>query len=118
MTITVYVYTKCSTCQKALRFLEQNKISFIRKEITETPPSPKELQQMLKYMGGDMKKLFNTSGILYRELQLSEKLKEMSLDKALDLLSHNGMLVKRPFLLSDNQGLVGFREPQWLSLRK
>jgi arsenate reductase (glutaredoxin) len=109
----IYVYSKCSTCQKALNFLAKNKVSFVRKEITDTPPSIQELQTMLKYTNGNLKKLFNTSGQLYRELDLSQKLKEMSLAEALTLLSQHGMLVKRPFLLGDNFGLTGFDEVEW-----
>ncbi len=115
MTITVYVYSKCSTCQSALRFLEKHGIAYQSKEITVTPPTRKELEQMLKYVG-DIKKLFNTSGMLYRELELSQKLPNMSQEQAFDLLSKNGMLVKRPFLLSPHVGLVGFREAQWQQL--
>lgn len=109
----VYLYSKCSTCQNAMKFLEQHKIAFKSLEIKETPPSIDELKKMLKYQGGEVKKLFNTSGMLYRELGLSEKLPSMSQEQALALLSQNGMLVKRPFLLGKDFGLVGFREPQW-----
>ncbi|MBA3238791.1 MAG: arsenate reductase family protein [Parachlamydiaceae bacterium] len=83
----LYIYSKCSTCQNALKFLAQKKVAFERQEITETPPSVPELETMLKFMKGDLKKLFNTSGQLYRELQLSEKLKEMSEAEALILLT-------------------------------
>ena len=113
MATIIYLYSKCTTCQKALRFLEENHIQFEKKEIKETPPSIEELKQMLDYLGGDVKKLFNTSGLLYRELDLSKKISSMSLEECLDLLSNNGMLVKRPFLLQKNAGLVGFREPLW-----
>ena len=115
MSLVVYVYSKCSTCQKALRFLEANQVAFEKKEIKETPPSLTELQAMLKYVKGDVKKLFNTSGLVYRELKLSEKLPTLSLDAALQLLSQDGMLVKRPFVLGDNKGLVGFHEAKWQS---
>ncbi|CUI16121.1 putative arsenate reductase [Candidatus Protochlamydia naegleriophila] len=112
----IYVYSKCSTCQKALSFLTQKKIAFTRREITETPPSLQELQTMLDYKEGDIKKLFNSSGQLYREWQLSEKLKSLSSDEALTLLSQHGMLVKRPFLLGEGIGLTGFNEKEWESL--
>lgn len=110
----LYIYSKCSTCQKALRFLEQNKISFIKKEITETPPSIDELKEMLVYKNGNLKKLFNTSGQLYRELQMTEKLNKMPEIEALTLLSQHGMLVKRPFLLGKDFGLTGFNEAEWI----
>lgn len=109
----IYVYSKCSTCQKALRFLNEKKIQCTVKEIKIEPPSKIELQTMLNYLKGDLKKLFNTSGDLYREMHLSEKLKEMSLDESLELLTNHGMLVKRPFLLSDDFGLTGFNETKW-----
>lgn len=113
MSYTIYIYSKCSTCKEALRFLEKHQIKFIRKEITETPPSRAELELMLNFQDGNVRKLFNTSGILYRELELSKKLPELTKEQALDLLTTNGMLVKRPFLLGENIGLVGFREEQW-----
>lgn len=109
----LYIYSKCSTCQTALKFLERKKVAFIRKEITDEPPSIAELQAMLKYANGNLKKLFNSSGQLYRELQLTERLKEMSEAEALTLLSQHGMLVKRPFLLGNHFGLTGFNESEW-----
>ena len=109
----IYVYGKCSTCKDALRFLEKNEISFTRKEITETPPSMDELQKMLKYQDGNLRKLFNTSGMLYKEMQLSEKLETLSLQQSLKLLNTHGMLVKRPFLIGKNSGLLGFNEAKW-----
>jgi arsenate reductase (glutaredoxin) len=112
--LTVYVYGKCSTCQKALLFLKQNNLSFEAKEITQTPPSIFELKEMLKYVK-DLKKLFNSSGLLYKGLQLSQKLPLMPLDQALQLLATHGMLVKRPFLLGNDRGLLGFKEQDWSS---
>lgn len=109
----LYAYSKCSTCQKAVQFLERKKIAFVRKEIVDTPPTVKELHTMLGYMDGNLKKIFNTSGQLYREMQLNEKLKEMSIEEAIGLLSQHGMLVKRPFLLGDDFGLLGFKEIEW-----
>ncbi len=103
----IYVYSKCSTCKDALRFLSEHGINLEIKEITETPPSIDELKAMLHYQNGNLKKLFNTSGILYREMGLTENLKDMPLEKALELLSTEGMLVKRPFLLGKDFGLLG-----------
>ncbi len=111
--MVIYVYGKCSTCKQALLFLQQRKAIFVIKEITIEPPSFLELQQMLKYQQGNLKKLFNTSGLLYKEMQLSEKLKEISLDQALALLNQHGMLVKRPFFLGDGFGFTGFNEAAW-----
>lgn len=109
----LYIYSKCSTCQNALQFLERKNVLFLRKEIVETPPSIEELRTMLDYVGGNLKKICNTSGQLYREMQLTEKLKSMSEENAILLLSQHGMLVKRPFLLGDDFGLVGFKETEW-----
>lgn len=109
----IYVYSKCSTCKEALRFLSQRGIKANIKEITETPPILEELQTMFHYQNDNLKKLFNVSGNLYREMQLAEKLEKMSLTKALELLTTYGMLVKRPFLLGDGFGFVGFKETEW-----
>lgn len=109
----VYLYSKCSTCKNALRFLEKNQLKVEIVEITQTPPTVEELTQMLALQNGQLRKLFNTSGQLYRELQLSEKLEGMPIDQALKLLSQNGMLVKRPFLLGKGIGLLGFNEKEW-----
>jgi Spx/MgsR family transcriptional regulator len=112
----IYLYSKCSTCQKALHFLLQNNIDVKVKDISKEPPSLKELQQMLNFQEGNIKKLLNTSGQLYRDMNLSEKLKEMSQDDLLSILSQNGMLIKRPFLLAKTFGTTGFNETEWSKL--
>ncbi len=109
----IYVYGKCSTCKAALSFLKQRGITFTAKEITEETPSIPELQKMLSYQNNNLKKLFNTSGFLYQEMQLKEKLPLLSADEALALLQQHGMLVKRPFLLGNGFGLLGFKEAEW-----
>lgn len=109
----LYQYPKCSTCRKAVKFLKDNNIEFESHDITLTPPSIGELSLMLGFVG-DKKKLFNTSGVQYRELGMKDKLPSLSDDAALTLLSKNGKLIKRPFLLSKNVGLVGFKEELWL----
>jgi arsenate reductase (glutaredoxin) len=109
----LYIYSKCSTCQNALKFLKLRNVSFVRKEIVEIPPSVEELRRMLDYMGGNLKKIFNSSGQFYREMQLTEKLKSMSEEDAILLLNQHGMLVKRPFLLGDDFGFLGFKEIEW-----
>lgn len=108
----VYEYGGCSTCKKALKFLEAKKIPFEKIDITETAPSPTELKIMLGHVQ-DLRKLFNTSGLVYKEMKLSEKLPTMSEKEALALLAKNGRLVKRPFVLGDGFGMVGFKEEQW-----
>ena len=109
----VYLHSKCSTCQKAKCFLEDRKITFTVKDISTQPPSLAELQQMLGFQAGNIKKLLNTSGLLYREMQLSQRLPDMPISEVLALLSHHGMLIKRPFLLGDGFGLTGFKEAEW-----
>jgi len=112
----VYIYSKCSTCQKALKFLAQKKIPFTKVEITVETPSLSELNKMLEFQGGNVKKLFNTSGQLYKQWLLAEKLSKMPLEEALKLLNQNGMLVKRPFLIDKQIGLLGFNEKEWSNL--
>jgi arsenate reductase len=111
--LTVYEYARCSTCQKALKFLDKNKIAYEKVPIVDTPPSKADLKKMLGYLEGNLRKLFNTSGVQYRELGLSSKMDSMTQDEAFALLSENGKLVKRPFLLGDGFGCVGFKEEEW-----
>jgi arsenate reductase len=109
----LYVYSKCSTCQNALRFLEKKGVKCEVREITLMPPTILELEAMLHFQQGNIKKLLNTSGLLYREMHLSEKLATMSQSEILSLLSVHGMLIKRPFLLGEDFGLTGFKEAEW-----
>ena len=111
--IKVYQYPKCSSCQKAVKFLKSNELDFKSLDITETPPSKKELKQMLQSYDGELKRLFNTSGVQYRELKIKDKIGSMTETDALELLSKNGKLVKRPFLLAKDSNLVGFKEQEW-----
>jgi arsenate reductase len=115
-----YEYKTCSTCQKAAKFLEAKKIKFERIPIVDQPPTIAELKKMLEFIkneGGSFKNLFNTSGLQYRELGISEKLKNgMTEKEALELLSHNGKLIKRPFLITEKFGVVGFKEADWKEL--
>jgi arsenate reductase len=109
-----YQYPKCSTCRKAAKYLDSKGVQFESIEITEQPPSQDELLQMLANYDGNIRKLFNTSGLVYRELNLKESLPSMSEQDAIKLLSENGKLIKRPFLLLENgKGLVGFKESDW-----
>jgi arsenate reductase (glutaredoxin) len=120
MKIKVYEFKNCSTCQKALKYLDAKKISYEKIPIVEQPPSLSELKKMLSYLKSDgetFKKLFNTSGILYRELNISEKIKAgMTETEALELLSKNGKLIKRPFLLTEKSGTVGFKVDIWKNI--
>lgn len=112
MTVRVYEYEKCSTCRQALKFLDARKVPYQRVPIVDQPPTMAELKAMLAYTG-DLRRLFNTSGLAYREMGLGEKLKSMSQADALALLAKNGRLVKRPFVLLKDRGLLGFKEAEW-----
>ncbi|MBL9142493.1 MAG: arsenate reductase family protein [Verrucomicrobiaceae bacterium] len=113
--LKVYAYKGCSTCRNAIKWLCQNHFPFIEIPIRETPPSVTELKAMLAAQSGDLKRLFNTSGQDYRALGIKNKLAAMTTDEALQLLSTNGNLIKRPFALSaaNSVGLVGFKEEEW-----
>ena len=111
--LTIYCYQKCSTCRDALKWLDEKGIAHQVKAIRETPPSPAELGTTLKALGGDMKRIFNTSGMDYRALGMKDKLPGMSEAEAFELLSKNGNLVKRPFLIGEGKVLVGFKEAEW-----
>ncbi len=106
-------YPKCSTCQKAKKWLDQHQIEYQDRHIVTDNPTYDELKKWHKQSGLELKKFFNTSGNLYKELNLKEKLPEMSEDEQLTLLAGNGMLVKRPLVIGDDFILVGFKEEQW-----
>lgn len=109
----VYTYKPCSTCRKATQWLVDNGFEFDEMPIRETPPSTDELMQMLEVYNGEIRRLFNTSGVDYREMGMKDKLPHMSREEALKLLSSNGNLVKRPFLLTETFKAVGFKEADW-----
>ena len=106
-------YPKCTTCQKAKKWLDENNIEYTERHIVENNPSYDELKQWYEKSGLELKRFFNTSGLLYKEMQLKNKLPEMSEEEQLRLLSTNGMLVKRPIVVGNDTVLVGFREAQW-----
>jgi arsenate reductase len=112
-TLRFYSYSGCSTCKKAQAFLKKNAVAFEEVAIVENPPTVAELKEMLAHQKGELRKLFNTSGQLYREMKISEKLPKLSEAEALKLLSQHGKLVKRPFALGKGVGLVGFSETEW-----
>lgn len=109
----VLVYRKCSTCLKALKWLEENKIEFEERPIVEQNPTYEELKAWHQMSGMPLKKFFNTSGLLYKEMQLKDKLSQMSEDEQLQLLATNGMLVKRPLVVGEDFVLTGFKESEW-----
>lgn len=110
-------YPKYSTCQKAKKWLDENNIDYIDRNIITEPPSKEELKEWIDRSGIDVKKFFNTSGIKYRELNIKEKIKNMSEDEIYELLSSDGMLIKRPLFISDKRILKGFKEKEWEELK-
>ncbi len=106
-------YPKCTTCQKAKKWLEDNKIAYTLRDIKLENPTLEELTEWHKKSGLPLKKFFNTSGLLYKSLNLKEKLAQISEDEMLSLLATDGMLVKRPILVSENFVLVGFKQENW-----
>lgn len=110
---TVLCYAKCSTCQKALKWLEEKEIAYESRPIKEENPTADELRVWHEKSGLPLKRFFNTSGLLYKEMGLKDKLSGMSEDEQLALLASDGMLVKRPILVSDKGVCPGFKESVW-----
>ncbi len=110
---TIYAYKNCDSCRKALQWLKEKGISAEVKEVRETPPTPFQLKIALAAFGGDLRRLFNTSGGDYRELGLKDRLPSMSVEEAIQLLSTNGNLVKRPLFLGEGVVLAGFKPEEW-----
>ena len=109
-------YPKCSTCQKAQNWLQTHGVDFRLRNIKEENPTVEELRLWQQRSGQPLKKFFNTSGLLYKELKLKDRLPELSEEEQLALLSSNGMLVKRPLLITEDSVLIGFKEGQWAAL--
>ena len=109
----VLVYRKCSTCLKALAWLEGHNVAFSERPIVEDNPTYEELKEWHAKSGLPLKRFFNTSGLLYKDMNLKDKLPAMSEDEQLKLLATNGMLVKRPLVVGDDFVLTGFREKEW-----
>lgn len=106
-------YPKCSTCQKAKKWLDAHNITYTDRHIVEDHPSYDELKKWFEMSGLPLKKFFNTSGLVYKDLQLKEKLPTMSEEEQLKLLATNGMLVKRPLIVGGDMVLTGFKEAEW-----
>lgn len=114
----IYTYKNCGSCKKATKWLDAEGIAYEELPIRDTPPSVVELREMLTHQNGELRKLFNTAGGDYRELNLKEALPGMSESEAIKLLASRGNLVKRPFVLGDGFGLVGFKEDVWAKALK
>ena len=109
-------YPKCSTCQKAKKWLDEHQISYEDRHIVENNPTFEELKDWYERSCLPLKKFFNTSGMLYKEMKLKDKLQEMSEEEQLKLLATNGMLVKRPLIVDDDRVLTGFKMAEWETL--
>lgn len=110
---TFICYDRCSTCKKAEKWLEENGVVFEKRPIKEQNPTAKEFKAWIKKSGLPAKKFFNTSGQLYRGMELKDKIPSMTEDDMVDILATDGMLVKRPLLVTDDTVLVGFKEAEW-----
>ncbi|MCR5213877.1 MAG: arsenate reductase family protein [Eubacterium sp.] len=111
--IKVYCYSKCSTCKKALKWLDEKGVKYQLIDIKENHPDEKTLRNLHKKSGLPLKRFFNTSGMIYREMELSKKLPDMSEDEQYKLLASDGMIVKRPLLITKDKVLTGFKENEW-----
>lgn len=109
-------YPKCTTCQKARAWLDARNIDYEFRDIKLNHPTEKELKAWIKKSGYPIKRFFNTSGMLYRELELTKKLPTMSDEEQIQLLATDGMLVKRPIVITEDKVLVGFKEKEWIDL--
>ena len=106
-------YPKCSTCQKAKKWLVEHNVEFEDRHIVEDTPNEKELEKWIKQSNKEIKKFFNTSGLKYKELNLKEKLPNMTDKEKIKLLASDGMLIKRPLLILEDAILIGFKEKEW-----
>ena len=111
-------YPKCSTCMKAKKWLEEKEIEFEQRDIKEEKPTAEELKTWWRKSGLPLKRFFNTSGKLYKEMQLKDRIPNMSEDEQIELLASDGMLVKRPILVQNEKVLVGFKEKEWQEIYK
>ena len=116
MEILFVEYPKCSTCQKAKKWLQEQGVSFTSRHIKEQNPTTEELKEWHQKSGLDIKRFFNTSGMIYREMKLKDRLPAMSLEEKYSLLSTDGMLVKRPILVTEQGIAAGFRPEEWEKL--
>ena len=114
----VYCYPRCTTCKKAVKWLDKNGIEYEYKHIVEETPSKEDIEKFYEKSGLPLKRFFNTSGNVYKELNLKEKLADMSEDEQFELLASNGMVLKRPLLVGKDFVMVGFKEAEWVEKLK
>ena len=114
--LTVYCYSRCSTCKKALKWLDDHGMEYRSIDIKEDHPDKETLRQLHNKSGLPLKRFFNTSGQLYRQMELSKKLPDMSEDEMYEILASDGMLVKRPILITEDRVFTGFKEDDWKSV--
>ena len=117
MSVLFLEYPKCTTCKKARMWLENNAVAFEDRHIVEQNPTAEELRTWWQMSGLPLKKFFNTSGLLYKEQKLKDKLPAMTEEEMLDLLATNGMLVKRPLVIGADFVLIGFKDAEWEKLK-
>lgn len=110
-------YSKCSTCKRAKQFLDNNNIKYIDREIKEETPTYDELSKWIDMYNVDINKLFNTSGMLYREYKLKDKLNDLTKEEKIKLLSENALLIKRPLLIGNDFMYIGFKEKEWNNIK-
>lgn len=110
-------YSKCSTCKRAKQFLDNNNIKYIDREIKEETPTYDELSKWIDMYNIDINKLFNTSGMLYREYKLKDKLNDLTKEEKIKLLSENALLIKRPLLIGNDFMYIGFKEKEWNNIK-
>ena len=111
-------YPKCSTCQKAKKWLLEREVAFVDRNIKEDRPSAEEIKAWHQKSGLDIKRFFNTSGVVYKEMKLKDRLPQLTLEEKYQLLATDGMLVKRPLLITEQGAFPGFREEEWESMIK
>jgi len=116
MQVVIICYPKCGTCQKAVKWLKNNEIEYEYRPIKEENPSAEELKLWIKMSGLPVTKFFNTSGLLYKEQNMKVKVKTLSEPELIDILASNGLMVKRPILLSGDRVLIGFNEDDWIKI--
>ena len=114
---TFLQYPKCGTCRKAKKWLDENQVEYTSRLIVEDNPTSEELKEWIGRSGLPVKKFFNTSGQIYKEMNLKEKLPNMTEQEQIDLLATNGKLVKRPLMVSEERVMVGFKEEEWQQLK-